>query len=204
MQQTNISLKSILFVCLLGASSMNLALAATPNTPDEEQPVNISANSLNAQEKSGISIYKGNVIVTQGSLTLKGDVITVKHPNSQLQTVKSTGKPASFKRFSQTDQAWLKGQANTIEYNAINKTVLLVGNAQVEQPGQHLIKGPKLFYDMTNQTLKAQGTEQEKGRVSVTFNPATTAKPAPQPNLEPNSTTNPAADKKSTPLPAEQ
>lgn len=193
MFQLNIRFKII----LLGSLSSFL-LACSPVTLaqtqalDEEQPVHITANSLDAQEKKGISIYKGNVIVTQGSLTLKGDVITVKHPNSQLQTVKSTGEPASFKRFSQVDQAWLKGKANTIEYDALNKTVLLVGNAQVEQPGQHLIKGPKLFYDMTHQTLKAQSTEQDKGRISVTFKPA--AKAAP----------NPASENNPTPLPTEQ
>ncbi len=179
MLQLKIRFNITLLACLssfLLASNVALAQAATP---DEQQPVHISANSLDAQEKKGISIYKGNVIVTQGSLTLKGDKILVKHPNNQLQTVKSTGQPASFKRFSQTDQSWLKGKANMIDYDALNKTVLLVGNAQVEQPGQHIIKGPKLFYDMINKTLKAQGTEQEKGRVSVTFNPASKTKPNP-------------------------
>ncbi len=192
MLQLKIRFKIILLTCLssfLLASSPGV-LAQAP-TPDEEQPVHISANSLDAQEKKGISIYKGNVIVTQGSLTLKGDEIMVKHPNNQLQTVKSTGQPASFKRFSQTDQSWLKGKANLIEYDALNKTVLLVGNAQVEQPGQHLIKGPKLFYDMANQTLKAQSTEQEKGRISVTFNPAT------------KTVSNPDSENKPTPLPTE-
>ncbi|WP_019556898.1 lipopolysaccharide transport periplasmic protein LptA [Thiomicrorhabdus arctica] len=188
----------IRFKIILLASFSSFLLAKSPEsfaltqTPDEEQPVHISANSLDAQEKSGISIYKGNVIVTQGSLTLKGDEIIVKHPNNLLKTVKATGQPARFKRFSQTDQSWLKGKANMIEYDALNKTVLLVGSAQVEQPGQHLIKGPKLFYDMTNQTLKAQSTEQEKGRISVTFNPAT------------NTVPNPASENKPTTLPPEQ
>ena len=193
MLQLKTRFKTILLTCLsfLLFASSPIALAQT-QALDEEQPVHISANSLDAQEKKGISIYKGNVIVTQGSLTLKGDVITVKHPNNQLQTVKSTGQPASFKRFSQADQAWLKGQANTIEYDALHKTVLLVGNAQVEQPGEHLIKGPRLFYDMTNQTLQAQGTEKEKGRVSVTFNPAAQTTP------------NPISENKPTPLPTDQ
>lgn len=193
MLQLKTRFKIIPLICLIsflfGSSPAVLA-----QVPDEEQPVHISANSLDAQEKKGISIYKGNVIVTQGSLTLKGDIITLTHPNNQLQTVKSTGQPASFKRFSQADQAWLKGKANTIEYDALHKTVLLVGNAQVEQPGKHLIKGPKLFYDMTNQTLQAQGSEQDKGRVSVTFNPAT------------KTTANPVSEDedKPTPLPTDQ
>jgi len=163
-----------LILTLLFVSGANAATNSknTPSKPDEQQPVNISANSLKASEKEGKSIYSGNVVVTQGSLTLKGDVINISHPNNQLTEVVATGKQASFKRFSQVDQTWLKGKANRIEYHAQNRTVLLIGNAQVEQPGKHIIKGPKLFYDIANQTLQAQSTETEKERISVTFTPA--------------------------------
>ena len=163
-----------LILSLVFVSGANAATESksTSNKPDEQQPVNISANSLKASEKEGKSIYSGNVVVTQGSLTLKGEVINISHPNNQLTEVIATGKQASFKRFSQIDQAWLKGKANRIEYHAQNRTVLLIGNAEVEQPGKHIIKGPKLFYDIANQTLQAQSTETEKKRISVTFQPA--------------------------------
>ncbi|HHT00643.1 MAG TPA: lipopolysaccharide transport periplasmic protein LptA [Thiomicrospira sp.] len=164
-----------LFLSLLFISSYSFAAnIKTGSTPDEQQPVNITADSLKVSEKEGKSTYKGNVVVIQGSLTLKGDVIHISHPNNQLTEVIATGKPANFKRFSQVDQAWLTGKANKIEYHAQNKTVLLIGHAQVEQPGKHIITGPKLFYDIANQTLQAQSTETEKKRISVTFNPAPT------------------------------
>ncbi|WEJ63190.1 lipopolysaccharide transport periplasmic protein LptA [Thiomicrorhabdus lithotrophica] len=173
MQKVNRFIPTLL-LSLIFVSGANAATESksTPSKPDEQQPVNISANSLKASEKEGKSLYSGNVIVTQGSLTLKGDVINISHPNNQVTEVIATGKQASFKRFSQIDQAWLKGKANKIEYHAQNRTVLLIGNAQVEQPGKHIIKGPRLFYDIANQTLQAQSTETEKKRISVTFTPA--------------------------------
>jgi len=151
------------------------AMSETNSTlPDEQQPVNISADSLLASEKTGKSIYTGNVVITQGSLTLKGDNVNISHPKNQLTRVIATGNPATFKRYSQVDQAWLKGKAQKIEYNVLNKTVLLIGNALVEQPGKHLISGPELFYNIDKQTLQAQSTKTEKKRISVTLNPATT------------------------------
>jgi len=173
MQKVNRFIPTLL-LSLFFVSGANAATESknTLNKPDEQQPVNISANTLKASEKEGKSIYSGNVIVTQGSLTLKGDVINISHPNNQLTEVIATGKQASFKRFSQIDQAWLKGKANKIKYHAQNRTVLLIGNAQVEQPGKHIIKGPRLFYDIANQTLQAQSTKTEKKRISVTFTPA--------------------------------
>ena len=167
----------LITLTLLGLTSLmisNQAICQTQsNLPDEQQPVNISADSLIASEKTGKSVYKGNVIITQGSLTLKGETVDISHPKNQLTTVIATGNPATFKRYSQVDQAWLKGRAQKIEYNALNKTVLLVGNALVEQPGKHVISGPKLFYNIEQQTLKAQSSDTEKKRISVTLNPAT-------------------------------
>jgi len=149
------------------------ALSASGNTlPDEQQPVHISADSLLASEKTGKSVYKGNVVITQGSLTLKGDSVNISHPNNELTRVVAKGNPATFKRYSQVDQAWLKGKAQRIEYDVLNKTVLLLGDAFVEQPGKHLISGPELFYDIDKQTLLAQSTDTEKKRITVTLNPA--------------------------------
>ena len=148
-------------------------VTAETNLPDEQQPVNIQADRLLASEKQGNSVYRGNVVVTQGSLTLKGDKIDVFHPQGQVNQVITIGNPATFKRFNPTEQAWVYGKAERIEYHTTKKTVLLIGNAEVEQPGNHLIKGPKLFYDMQKQTLQAESTPQEQKRVSVTFTPAT-------------------------------
>jgi len=159
----------ITFVFILTWSTLSTANSNT--LPDEQQPINIQADSLNTSEREGKSIYNGNVIVTQGSLTLKGDKIEVLHPKGSLSKAITTGQPATFKRYNTEEKSWVKGKASTIEYNTQSKTVLLIGNAEVEQPGKHLITGPKLFYDMQKQTLSAESTPQEKKRVSVTFTP---------------------------------
>ena len=172
-------------------SSLVSAAEKKQNIPDDEQPVNITASSLEASEKTGKSTYKGNVIITQGSLTLKGEIVDITHPNNQLTTVITNGNPATFKRYSQIDQAWLKGKAQKIEYNALDKTVLLIGDAMVEQPGQHVITGPSLFYNIDKQTLQAQSTKTENKRISVTLNPAVNNKP-PNKKPEPSEPKQPA------------
>ncbi len=145
---------------------------AEPTTPDEEQPIHITADRLEVQEQTGISTYTGNVNIQQGSLELTGDTITIIHPNGQLQTLKAYGAPATFKRFSQVEQSWINGQANLIQYNTEHKTILLSGNAKVMQPGKHTITGSNIFYDVSKQTLMAKGSKDGQNRVSVTFEPA--------------------------------
>jgi len=162
-----------LFLFLSGFTLPTSANNASDSTlPDDEQPVYITADSLDIQDQTGISLYQGNVEITQGSLTLNGDSIQIKHPDRAIQSIKVIGQQAKFKRFDPENQSWVNGQADNIFYNAQEKTILLVGNAKVEQAGKHLITGPKLNYDMQNKTLKAQSTPEEQKRISVTLMPA--------------------------------
>ncbi|MDG6773582.1 lipopolysaccharide transport periplasmic protein LptA [Thiomicrorhabdus sp. ZW0627] len=156
-----------------GLSLISLSALAqpTPNTPDEEQPIHITADALDIQDQQGISVYTGNVEVIQGSLTLNGDKITIHHPKREIEWIQVDGKPAKFKRFDQAEQSWINGKADFIDYRANTKTVLLKGDAKVEQPGKQLITGPELFYDMKNKTLQANSTPEEKKRISVTIMP---------------------------------
>lgn len=159
----------LLCTCLTLASLSTQA--QQKKIPDEEQPIHITADTLDIQDQKGISIYTGQVEVIQGSLTLNGDKMTIHHPKREVEWIEIEGRPATFKRFDTQEQSWIKGKANRIDYRAGQKTVLLTGDAKVEQPGKNLITGPKLFYDMQNKTLQAKSTPDEKKRVSVTLMP---------------------------------
>ena len=150
-----------------------VANTASPSSlPDDEQPVHISADALDIQDQTGTSLYTGNVEITQGSLTLNGERIIIKHPGGIIQSLDAFGQQARFKRFDPEEQSWVYGRADQILYNAQQKTLLLIGNAQVKQADKHLITGPKLNYDIQNKTLKAQSTANQSERISVTLMPA--------------------------------
>ncbi|VAW49976.1 hypothetical protein MNBD_GAMMA04-2192 [hydrothermal vent metagenome] len=170
MQPHNKLYRPIFILCFL--LSFSLTSQAEPHVPDEEQPIHITADHLEVQEKTGISTYTGNVNIQQGSLELTGDTVTIIHPDGQLEMVKAYGAPAQFKRFSQVEQSWINGQANLIQYNTKYKTILLSGDAKVMQPGKHTITGSNIFYDVSKQTLMAKGSKDGHNRVSVTFKPA--------------------------------
>lgn len=166
--------QTTLFLALL-LSSVTLPVSADDANnnalADAQQPIEISADALDIQDQTGTSIYLGNVEISQGSLSLKGDKITIKHPDRALQSVDVIGQQANFKRFDTESETWVTGQADNIIYNAADKTLLLIGSAKLEQPGKHLITGPELTYDMVNKTLKAQSTATQKERISVTLMP---------------------------------
>lgn len=164
-----------LITSFLSLFSVYVMAQTEPSLPDHKQPVTIQSDTLKASDKAGKSVYEGNVIVAQGSLTIKGQKIVVLHPSGELNQAITTGEPASFKRQNQTDHSWIEGQADTIEYNTKAKTIRLIGNAQVKQPGKHEINGSILFYDLEKQLLEAQKSSDKDKRVSVTFTPNTSS-----------------------------
>jgi lipopolysaccharide export system protein LptA len=148
---------SIVWIVLTGA-----AVAQTQTTATNESnsaPINIEADQLQSSEKEAQSIYQGNVKVTQGTFELLGDHVVIQHPNNQLNHIVATGTPAKFKRMNPKDKTWMYGEAQTITYNAVEKNILLQGDAIVKQDQKNEIKGPELFYDLNNQILTAQGDQ---------------------------------------------
>ncbi|WP_024851299.1 lipopolysaccharide transport periplasmic protein LptA [Hydrogenovibrio kuenenii] len=159
---------SIVFLGAVTPTLCSTTWAATPS-PDETQPVEITADTLNAKDKEGISIYQGNVIVIQGSTTIKGDKVTLHHPKRKISTAIVLGKPATFKRYLSEEKGWVTGHANKITYSTTNKTLLLEGNAKVVQEDKNTITGPRILYDLTHKTLSAKG--KAKQRIKMIFTP---------------------------------
>ncbi|BBN59826.1 OstA-like protein [Hydrogenovibrio marinus] len=161
------------FTLLLMLSMLFTAFSAhaenTANTSDENLPVEVTADSLNAKDKEGVSIYQGNVVITQGTTTIKGDKVTLHHPHRKISTAIVIGKPATFKRYLEEEKGWVTGHADKITYSAAQKTLLLEGHAQVIQEGKNSISGPKILYDLTLKTLSAKGEKQD--RIKMIFTP---------------------------------
>lgn len=176
----NYAMRSVVASFLI---SLSLSSWGQTQTSDETTlPIDIEANKLDAQDQQGLTIYSGQVVATQGSLTLTGDRLEIEHPDRQVQKITTTGNPATFKRFLAEENAWIKGKADTIIYLNQTRQVELIGQAYLEQEGTHKIEGPKLVYDMNAQTLNAGQTEKEAGRIKMTITPNTESTSAEEEN----------------------
>ena len=163
----------LLFLMLFSTGGLVWAEAPAESAkPDEQQPIEVVANRLDAAEKLGKSVYIGEVVITQGTTQITGDQVSIEHPQSVLESAIATGKPATFKRYSPEQQKWLSGHAEQITYNAKLKTLLFQGNALVEQEGENSIQGPEIFYDLAQKTLSAKGSGEADQRIKVVFTPA--------------------------------
>ena len=63
----------------LGIALVGVLLAAQTFalSTDREQPINIEADQAEADDNLGVAIYKGDVVIVQGSMRILGDTVTI-------------------------------------------------------------------------------------------------------------------------------
>ncbi|WP_298440926.1 lipopolysaccharide transport periplasmic protein LptA [uncultured Ferrimonas sp.] len=146
------------------------------------QPVTVAADRSEGDLQSRSLSYINNVVVTQGSLRINADKLTLMASDDQAKQVFiATGNPATYQQMM--DNGLLaQAQAKEIRYQVSSRELILIGDAQMSQEGS-LVKGDRISYNAERQQLSAQGSEEEQ--ITTIFLPAP-KEPEPQPeNSEP-------------------
>ncbi len=152
---TKLSLRKLLLSSLLlMASTLALALPG-----DANQPISIIADSAIKDGKLGLTIYEGNVSITQGSLNILADKVTVFIVAEQVSKMIAIGKPASFKQQPNIDAKDVIAKADTIDYFILDKKITLTENALLNQGGS-ILTGKVINYDLDDAKAKAEGGVQ--------------------------------------------
>ncbi|SDS86089.1 lipopolysaccharide export system protein LptA [Halopseudomonas xinjiangensis] len=169
--------KAILAAAMLGASLPAMALPE-----DSEQPIRIQADTARLDERRNVAVYTGDVIITQGSMRLTGQEVTLTtDADGAVTKVVSKGSPATFVQTPQPGQTPVNGRGRTIEYHATDETVVMIDNAHLEQDG-NTFQGDYVSYDVARQvvdagrTAGAQGTGQQ--RIEMVIQPRRRNEPA--------------------------
>lgn len=141
---------------------------ALPN--DREQPVKVSADKLEANRSKNLSVYSGNVVISQGSLQIRADRVEV-HGNTQgeINKVIATGTPAHFQQQVQESTTPVKARAKRIEFLVSSDALQLTGEAFVDRDGNTL-SAERIDYDLNSEQMQAQG-QSDKKRVEMIWKP---------------------------------
>ncbi len=155
-------------LCALLFSLMMNSLAAWAKTGDETQPIDVSADSSEYDDKARVQRLIGNVEISQGTMKILASEIAIYlDANSQLTRIAGDGNPIRFEQLNDSDER-IVGEANNIDYNAVDGTLILSGNATLSQPRQNLTSG-KIVFNSRARTIKADGGNS--GRVSIRLQP---------------------------------
>jgi lipopolysaccharide export system protein LptA len=151
-------------------------LLATPITlfalpDDRNQPIQLEADRAQLDQKTGISVYQGNVVITQGSMRLTADKVTIYLQNGNFQRMEAIGKLVTLRYKPAVNTEEINGVSKRVEYNAVTAQMVMTTDAKITQ-GQDVFSGDRIEYDLKEDLVKAQGTA-EGGRIQFILQPKT-------------------------------
>jgi lipopolysaccharide export system protein LptA len=191
------ALKASPHVVLLAAVAVSGAAVADKS--DREKPVNIEADRVTIDDIKKVSVFDGNVTMSQGTLMLKADKVTVKQDAGGFNYAVAYGKPAYFKQKREGYDEYIEGTAERLEYDGKADKMQMFTNAEIHK-GTDEVKGDYISYDANTEFYQVVAGDSvktalnPKGRVRATIQPpkkaAATDKPVPggaqTPTLKPS------------------
>ncbi|ODS23882.1 lipopolysaccharide transport periplasmic protein LptA [Candidatus Endobugula sertula] len=156
-----INSRCLCILSIIGLSIFSQSSFALPN--DREQPINISANQAHKNSKQGVTVYKGNVIMTQGSINITADKVTIHDNNGEVDKIVATGTPATFKQQPKPESGLVTAQALTLEYELKKESLVLLNEALLKQEGK-TTRSNKITYDIKTAVMNAG---DDTGRVQM-------------------------------------
>lgn len=131
---------------LLLTLALLCSLPAMAEKADRDQPIELEADTVTVNDAKKTSVYTGNVILTQGTLIIRGDKLIVREDNQGFQHGTSYGNPTTFKQKVEDKDEYIQGSAQRIEYDQRMDKVQLYTKAWVKR-GDDIVHGDYIMYD---------------------------------------------------------
>lgn len=181
-----------LFAAVLAGAVLSLGVAHAEKA-DRNQPMNAEADALRYDDARQTSVFTGNVVITKGTIVIRGAQVEVRQDpqGNQFGTVTAgAGAPAFFRQKRDGADEFIEGQAQRIEYDSKSDTVRFLGNAVMRRFfGTRLndeTTGGTITYNSSNDTFSVEGGPANRsagnptGRVRAMLTPVPKeAAPAP-------------------------
>lgn len=153
---------------------MVLAGGTVAEKADRNKPMNIESDALRHDDLRQTSVFTGRVVLTKGSIVIRGAQIEVRQDPEGYQFGVVTAEPGKLAFFRQKREGvdeYIEGEGETIEYNGRADTVRFLKNAQLRRlRGAQLadeISGNVIMYDSTSDVFTVDGGPPASGRGRV-------------------------------------
>jgi lipopolysaccharide export system protein LptA len=178
-------LRSLALAAALAAAV--LSAPALAEKADRDQPVNIEADRLTVDDRSKTHIFEGNVILTQGTLVIKGDKLVVTQDAAGFQNGVATAsgnRLATFRQRREGTTEYVEGEAERIEYDSRSERARLFNRARVTSSGDQ-VSGHFIEYDAISENYLATNAPgsaagSSGARVRAVIQPKSDGQPAAQ------------------------
>lgn len=189
-----------LFPLLLITALATATGVAHAERADRDKPMNIEADALRHDELKQTSVFTGNVVMTKGSIVLRGAQLEVRQDAEGYQhgvITAAAGQRAFFRQKRDTapgaPEEYVEGEGEVIEYDGRKDDVRLVRRGQLRRyTGGKLsddLMGSVITYNNLTDVFTVDGEKRSNlpsaapagsgGRVRAILAPKNTPAPAP-------------------------
>jgi lipopolysaccharide export system protein LptA len=186
--------------------ALSLAFAAAPalaEKADRNKPMNVEADALKYDDLKQTSVFTGKVVVTKGTILIRGARIDVRQDPDGYQYGVVTAEPGKLAFYRQKRDGideFIEGEGETIEYDGKADRVKFIKRAEMRRiRGGTLadeVVGSLITYDNSTDVFTVDGgptSPAAGGRVRAVLTPkpgasAPAASGAPAVNLRPSTT----------------
>jgi lipopolysaccharide export system protein LptA len=149
------------------ASSLLAAPTAKPIVGNSNAPIDISADSFQADLNAKSATYTGNVIVTQADMKLRANTVKITTVNDKADKVTASGNVVV-----DSPKSGIVTGDNGV-YAVVPRTVVMTGNVVLKK-GKDVMRGAQLTVNLaTGQAVLGGGVKSQAqgGRVQGVFLP---------------------------------
>ncbi|HYC44788.1 MAG TPA: lipopolysaccharide transport periplasmic protein LptA [Burkholderiales bacterium] len=178
-------------VCRAGvvAAALALAPAAFAEKGDRNKPIHLEADRVTVDDAKQIATFSGNVVLTQGTMVMRGDRMEVRQDKAGFRHGTMWGNLAYFRQKRDGVEELIEGWAERIEYDGRADKVQMFNRAVMKR-GQDEVRGSYISYDVNTEFFQVDGATKSAasakpgdGRVRVIIQPkskdASPAAPVP-------------------------
>ena len=161
----------------LAVSLLATATAVVAQTPAER--ITAKADRLELDQLTGVQQLTGNVLITQGDISIEGDNIKVATRNGAISRIFGSGNPIKFQQMLANGEV-VTTESSEIDYLTSSWTLVFRGNV-VLQRSEWQLGGHVVEYNIRNRNFSARGTDSNansdtgsvaagnSSRVSITY-----------------------------------
>jgi len=145
---------------LLAIAAALILPAAQAERADREKEVVLLADKGLADDNRKVSTFEGNVVITQGTMRVTANKVTLSEKGSFKYYV-AQGAPVTFRQKRDNVDEWVEGFAERAEFDDQTDVLKLFNRARVKS-GQNEITGDFISYDMRREVAEVTGGQSGK------------------------------------------
>ena len=134
-----------------------MAAPALAEKADRSKPINLESDRMHVDDAKKISVFEGKVVMTQGTLTIHADKITVRQDPQGFQYGTAIGNPATFRQKRDGGGGYIDGAADRIEYNGKLDRVEFFNHAWLKREPADEVRGNYISYDAPTEYFTVTG-----------------------------------------------